>query len=415
MQKITAHFLKSFKPGGKQVRHRRHNLQVITNPSGKVSLAFYFNADGKQVTIKLGAFKGIPSQEFVTEMQAEYSRLYQGLLNASSSGLKAVSVDDRVVTGAEAFLEKEFDRQETPPDPADTDFGPLPAGYAEQLQRERDAKTFRFACRRYLEDYLLTHPEGSESSLLRHLVEGYGKAQGLGKLEPGAIKAHQIQSILDAQKVDMAYTAHHTKKCANRLWRWMRRRGIVETYVTSDLEAKEPPPRERVFSEQEIAVLLDDCHPYYRAIALNPLRLVEHCRVHWDAIDEGLNATVQVKGGRDHVQPLTQAYIACGRTTREQGGWLLTGRHGNRQMQSRSLSDIGRQRGEECGIENHHSHDWRSTFATWHERQKTPYEVVDACLSHQKTGIRKVYGLYQYLDEKREALQAWADYLESFK
>lgn len=414
MQKITAHFLKSFKPGDKQVRHRKHNLQVITNPSGKVSLAFYFNAEGKQVTIKMGAFKGIPSQDFVAEMQAEYSRLYQGLLNASSSGLKAITPDDRLVTGAEAFLEKEFDRQEKQPDPS-VDFGQLPAGYAEQLQREKESKTFRFACLQYLEDYLLTHPEGSESSLLKHLVNGYGRAKGLKDLEPQAIKAHQIQAILDAQKKDMAYTAHHTKKCANRLWRWMRRRGIVETYVTSDLEAKEPPPRNRVFSEQEIGVLLRGCHPYYRAIALNPLRLVEHCRVHWDAIDEGMNATVMVKGGRDHVQPLTEAYIACGTTTREQGGWLLTGRHGHTQLRSTSLSDIGRHRGIECGVPDHHSHDWRSTFATWHERQKTPYEVVDACLSHQKTGIRKVYGLYQYLDEKREALQAWADYIGGLK
>lgn len=411
MPKITAHFLGQFKPSNKQQKFRRENLQVITNPTGKVSLAFYYHADGKQQSIKLGSFKGVPSKQFVTETQAGYSRLYSCLLNATSSGLKAVTPDDRIVTDAEAFQAQEFDRQETPPE-GSTDFGPLPLEYAERLQREKDSKTFRFAALRYHEDYVQTHEtEGNERSLIRHLVEGYGKARGLGALEPNDIKAHQIQSILDALRVDMAYTAHHVKKCANRLWRWMRRRGVVEAYITSDLEAKEPPPRNRVFSEKEIRVLLDGCHPYYRAIVLNPLRLAEHCRIHWDVVDDSLNAKVKVKGGRQHVQPLTASYIACGRTTREQGGYLLTGRHGRSQMLSNSLSDIGRLRAKECGIENHNSHDWRTTFATWQEKQGTKWDVIDACLAHSKTGIRRVYGLWEYVDEKREALEEWDAYI----
>ena len=414
MQKITAHWLSQFRPSDKQQKFRRDNLQIVVNPSGKVSLAFYFHADGKQQSIKLGSFNGKPSKSFVDQAQAEYSRLYAGLLNAQGSGMKAVSPDDRVVTGTEAFLWKEFDAEETRPE--NVDFGPLPADIKAKLEYETDRKTFRFAALAYLEHYRQTHEtDGNEVHLLRHLVNGYGRAKGLRGLEPAAIKAHEIQRILDALKRDHAYTAHHVKKCSNRLWRWMRRRDIVETHVTSDLEAKEPPPRDRVFSEKEIRVLLDGCHQYYRAVALNPLRLAEHCRVHWDAIDEDQNATVRVKGGRDHVQPLTDAYIACGRTTREQGGYLFTGRYGYTQLRRGSLSDIGRKRGKECGVGDHHTHDWRSTFATWQEKQGAPYDVIDACLSHQKKGIRKVYGLYQYLDEKRQALEEWAEYLEGFK
>ncbi len=412
MQKITAHFLKSFTPSDRQQKHRRDNLQIIVNPSGKVSLSFYYHAAGKQSFIKLGAFKGVPSREFVDQIQAEYSRLYAALTNATGSNLKAVSIDGRVVFGAEAFEAQEFDRQEPQPDP-NPEFGALPQKYLEQRQREMEQATFRFAALLYLDQYERTHRSASnETSLLKHLVNGYGDAKGLRDLDVGDIKEHQIQRILDEVARDYPTTAHHVRKCATRLWRWMKRRGRVESReVTKDLEAKEPPPRTRVFTEQEMKVLLTGCHQYYRAVALNPMRLAEHCRVHWDKIDADNNATVLIKGGREHIQPLTDAYIACGRTDREQGGYLLPGRHGYTQLLNTSLSEIGTAWARKQGIGDHHSHDWRSTFATWHERQKTPYDVIDSCLSHQKKGIRKVYGLYQYLDEKREALEQWAGYL----
>ena len=123
---------------------------------------------------------------------------------------------------------------------------------------------------------------------------------------------------------------------------------------------------------------------------------------------------MRVKGGGEHIQPLTDAYLACGRTTRSEGGWLLPGRFGYTQLHETSLSDIGSQWGKAQGIPDHHSHDWRTTFGTWQAKQGTPYDVWDACLAHSKTGIRRVYDQWRYLPERREALQAWADYLESF-
>ena len=68
--------------------------------------------------------------------------MYAGLLNAQGSGMKAVSPDDRVVTGTEAFLWKEFDAEETRPE--NVDFGPLPADIKAKLEYETDRKTFRF-------------------------------------------------------------------------------------------------------------------------------------------------------------------------------------------------------------------------------------------------------------------------------
>ena len=431
MQKITASWLKKFKPADKQIKHRKDNLQVIVNPTGRVSLTFYFHSDGKQRYLKLNSYKFTPTKEWIDSVQSEYSRLYTHLLECVSANVKAV--DDtghssRIVYGAEAFEVLERDREQYGSqsdyykDKA-KDWPPLPADYLKQEQRKKDAKSFRRAALAYYEWY---DAEGNasvdnERGYLKHLVQGYGDAKGLGDLEPNQIKAHQVQAILDALKKDKSHTPSAVRKCCSRLWRWMKRRGYVESREeVLDLDASEPPPRDRIFSEAEIKILLTDCHSYYRAVALNPLRVVEHTRVHWDHICEENNCTVQVKDSRGkgkkryHIQPLTDAYIACGRSTREQGGFLFPGRHAGRQLLQNSLSAVGNSWAKEKGIPNHHNHDWRQTFGVWHEKRGTRFEHWDACLSHdQQQGIRKIYGGYQYLAEKREALQEWADYLEN--
>jgi integrase len=425
MQKITKHFLNGLTPRTKQYKRDKDNLSVTVNPSGKVSLAFYFHDDGKQHRFKLGSFVGTPSKDDIDSFQQEYTHLYTALAN--SSGLKVYdSLSERMVFGVQAFMSREYERrtgQERPGSGGEElGFGELPEEYLKReaakkahQEKQRRAKTFKAACIKYYEQYEQDHESvGSEGSLLKHLMNGYGKAKGLSKLEPREIKAHQIQDILDELKKDHQYAAHHVKKCASRLWRYLKRRGWVESREeVLDLDAKQPAPRTRKFSEKEIITLLDGCHPYYRAFVLNPLRLIEHTRIHWDRIDDDNNATMKVKGGGEHTQPLTNAYLACGRTTRSEGGYLLPGRHGYTQLLRTSLSDIGTKWAYAKGIEDHHNHDWRRTFASWGEKKGISYDVVDACLSHKKKGIRRVYGGYDYLAEKREALQEWSDYVES--
>ncbi|MCJ8158859.1 site-specific integrase [Sphingomonas sp. LaA6.9] len=59
-------------------------------------------------------------------------------------------------------------------------------------------------------------------------------------------------------------------------------------------------------------------------------------------------------------------------------------------------------------------HDLRRTVATEMQRLKVPMEVVEALLNHisgSRAGIVRIYQRYRYLDEKRDALLAWADEL----
>jgi integrase len=60
-------------------------------------------------------------------------------------------------------------------------------------------------------------------------------------------------------------------------------------------------------------------------------------------------------------------------------------------------------------------HDIRRTGTTQMQALGIPIEVTEKVINHKSgetAGIRGVYNLHAYTDEKRAALQAWADYLE---
>ena len=54
-------------------------------------------------------------------------------------------------------------------------------------------------------------------------------------------------------------------------------------------------------------------------------------------------------------------------------------------------------------------HDHRRTIKTNLTRLRVDKEVRDAILQHAKTGMDRVYDLYDHHEEKRLALQRWAD------
>jgi len=59
------------------------------------------------------------------------------------------------------------------------------------------------------------------------------------------------------------------------------------------------------------------------------------------------------------------------------------------------------------------NHDLGRSVRSQLSRLKIPEEVREAVLAHARPGIRKVYDLHDYLDEKREALRLWTARLRS--
>ena len=57
-------------------------------------------------------------------------------------------------------------------------------------------------------------------------------------------------------------------------------------------------------------------------------------------------------------------------------------------------------------------HDLRRTASTLLHEQGWPSDVVEKALNHTIGGVRGVYNRAEYAEQRREMLQAWADYID---
>jgi integrase len=76
-----------------------------------------------------------------------------------------------------------------------------------------------------------------------------------------------------------------------------------------------------------------------------------------------------------------------------------------------TLRALARMRGEEpssVALPPFVNHDIRRTVRSRLSRLKVTEEAREAVLAHARPGIKGVYDVHDYLDEKREALELWA-------
>jgi integrase len=82
----------------------------------------------------------------------------------------------------------------------------------------------------------------------------------------------------------------------------------------------------------------------------------------------------------------------------------------------RTLKALARQRGEDpakVALAHWVNHDIRRTVRSNLSRLRVTEEAREAVLAHARPGIKGVYDVYDYFDEKREALELWAARLHS--
>ena len=67
------------------------------------------------------------------------------------------------------------------------------------------------------------------------------------------------------------------------------------------------------------------------------------------------------------------------------------------------------------GVEHFTVHDLRRTARTQLAALGIPPHIAEKCLNHKLTGVEGRYDRYNYFDERRAALQQWADLLEQLE
>jgi integrase len=211
--------------------------------------------------------------------------------------------------------------------------------------------------------------------------------------------------------------------------------------TTRGLLGDMPRSRARVLSDDELFALWRAAgrlpYPYgpaYKLLCLTALRLNEACRAAWDEFNlresvwvipaERMKAKESL--ARPHAVPLTKEILAVleGLPKWNAGRFLFSTTAGKKPASLSSkvkkrldarmlltLKALAKSRGEDpkrVALPLFVNHDIRRTVRSQLSRLKVAEEAREAVLAHVRPGIKGVYDLHDYLDEKRDALEQWA-------
>ncbi|MEM6382000.1 MAG: tyrosine-type recombinase/integrase [Pseudomonadota bacterium] len=240
------------------------------------------------------------------------------------------------------------------------------------------------------------------------------------------IKRADVHRVLDTIIADGAPTrANRALAAIKKLMNWCIDRGIIET---SPVAALKPPTkevaRERVLTDTELAACLnaatDEGFPFeafLQLLILTGQRRGEVAGMRWAELDldKGLWTlpAKRTKNASSHIVPLAPLAIDILKSVpRFLDSDLVFTTNGKT-----PISGFGRLKERldlAVGLdaEDWRFHDLRRTMATNMAMMRVQPHIIEAILNHKTgivSGVAAVYNRHAYLDEKREALELWAE------
>jgi integrase len=250
----------------------------------------------------------------------------------------------------------------------------------------------------------------------------------------GEITRREIFELIDGIAERGAVTA--ARRChayLHRLFRWSAGGRIIEMSPMAYL----PKPgaevkRKRVLSNEELRLVWAAAQqigwPMGSAIQLLILtcaRRDEIGALQWREVNKARNeihleGEERTKNGEDHTIPLSEAALELlDAVPRVAGSPFVFTTTGNTPISgwSRAKENIDKiMRAQLDDFKPWRIHDLRRTVATGMERLGIQQQVVEALLGHiagSKAGVVGIYQRYAYEQEKRAALEKWAEYIAS--
>ena len=382
--KITQNWIKSLTPRDRRYSTTDDNLEARVEPSGKITLSLRYLSGSKNRRIELAKLlSNKVSRDDARSLDLEYQKQ---LIRLSTYG-------DLI-----AVAEKGIARQQA---------------VASAMKSVRDTAT------EYLNEFRVTKKSfSSESSYFTNYI-----VPMIGHMAPGDVTAANLQAVIDNVGPMKRTTQRHVGKAITRFWRWMKRRGYVESReVSLDLERPAERKSKRLYSDEELVMYLKDTHKAIQAIAYCPMRASELLRLNWSDFEgtreKGGWQQVLVKSDVDedhevrfYLTPQFMRYVETDE------GLFWRGRWGQTPLSQNALSEVFRDRRKELGIgrKGDGVHHFRKNLATWAQSNDVPDRHWQACLGHAIQGLTGVYGLYRYADQKKALWESWAAHLDEIR
>lgn len=270
----------------------------------------------------------------------------------------------------------------------------------------------------------------------------YSKAEWMLNMVYGSLGARPIKEIaaLDVLAVlrpieadGKRETAHRVKQRIGQIFRYAVATGRAERDPTTDLRGALAPivtqSRAAVTHPDQVAVLMRDLHSYVgqpttaAALRLAPLVFVRPGNLRameWSELDldEGIwrIPAIKMKMRESHVVPLAKQAVVILKDLQ-----LLSGRGkycfpslraGDRPMSNNTINAALRRLGYDsetmCG------HGFRAMASTCLNEMGWPSDVIERQLAHaERNKVRAAYNRAQHLKDRKQMMQAWANYLET--
>lgn len=272
-----------------------------------------------------------------------------------------------------------------------------------------------------------SYAERNLSRLKRYLFPLLG-SRPIADIQPREI----LEALRRIETKGHGETAHRVKGLAGQVFRYAVSTGRADRDVTADLRDALTPTKVQhhpaVVDHKEIGPLLRAIDAYSgqpatcAALRLAPLvflRPGELRKAQWEDIDlNNARWEVTTKGGTPLVVPLSEQAVEILREMVPLTGrreYVFPSNRGRGQPMSNNTLNAALKRldygGEMTG------HGFRAMARTvLVEQLGFPVEIVEMQLGHRVRDVHgRAYNRTQWLDQRREMMQAWADYLDGLK
>jgi integrase len=307
---------------------------------------------------------------------------------------------------------------------------------AELMQQESVAKVAEEFIKRGLKPK--EKERGEAERIIRREIIAQWKHRGIAD-----IRKPDVLSLLDVI-VDRGASvmACRTRGVMLRFFKWSKGRGYIEQSPMIDVPKPGPDneDRERVLEPEELVEVLSVLDglgypggPFMRLQVLTGQRRGECATMKWKDVDLQKRLWTlpaeATKNGCIHYVPLSKAAVELLEALpRFEGEYVWTTTSGQKPINGFSKL---KQRIDEKTLENREKngintnipdwtlHDIRRTATTlMAERCHFPEHILTRILNHTPEGPKiskklKLYNRYSYLEEKRQALESWAEYVVS--
>jgi integrase len=397
-------------------------LYLVVQPSGAKSFAVRYRYAGQPRKLTLGAFPAI-TLEAARDIGGKH-------LRAAAEGRDPATEKQAAKTNAKK-AEAEAVRGQRD----------LFENIAREFIERHAMKNTREASWRETARILGFKPDPDNAGKLLVVEPQKGKPPTVIQLWNGRkvqdITKRDVIALLDTVRDRAPVMANRNLAAVRKLFNWCLARDVIQVSPCTLIEPPAPErSRDRILTDDELRLVWNaagkDSSPFgplVKLLILTGQRLAEVGGMQWDELDLKNKLWTlpaeRVKNGERHEVPLSDAAIeiltALPRIKTTKGFVFTTTRDaavsGFSRAKDRLDAAVRASLTKGAKPPEHWTfHDLRRTLASGMARLGIQLPVIEKVLNHSSGSFRGIVGVYQrhsYADEKRQALDAWASFVQS--